>query len=100
MLLHLHFNASKVEQDLYRCYFSGTNTSNRVFLLSVVFRCFYLQAGEAVALVTGELCVDEFSEKKLSELWTLNTHNKSNINTQKYFMTPQTDANLHFLSPS
>ena len=78
--LHLYFIASNVEQD--KCYITGPNTSNSVSALCVVFRCFYLQASEAVALVTGELCVDEFSEKKLSELWTLNTQNKSNINTQ------------------
>lgn len=35
--------------------------------------CSYLQAGEAVALVAGQLSIDEFSEKILSELWTLNT---------------------------
>lgn len=37
------------------------------------FRCFYLESGEAVALVAGQLCVDEFSEKKLPELWSLKT---------------------------
>lgn len=39
----------------------------------VVAACssFYLESGEAVALVAGQLCVDEFGEKKLSELWTL-----------------------------
>lgn len=40
---------------------------------------FYLQAGEAVALVAGELCINEFSKKKLSELWTLNTQNTSGL---------------------
>lgn len=46
--------------------------------------CFYLQAGEAVALVAGQFCVDEFSEEKLSELWTLNTSGTRVITTLVY----------------
>lgn len=40
------------------------------------FRCFYLQSGEAVALVAGQLCIDEFSEKKLPEIWSLKKSSK------------------------
>lgn len=37
-----------------------------------VWCCVHLQTGETIALVAGQLSVDEFGEEKLSELWTLN----------------------------
>lgn len=57
-------------------------------------RLFYLQAGEAVALVAGQLCIDEFSEKKLSELWTL----KTGKGMQSLFMSCLTRKCLSHLS--
>lgn len=40
---------------------------------TVIMCCLYLQAGEAVTLVAGQLCIYELGEEKLSELWTLHT---------------------------